>query len=169
MNLNIDWNHIVTASILLVILIILRMLLDMRIAVFVVKYFHFLPMRRFFRERPVSIEGKWRQIWSIADHSSFAEEDDRYSAVKLRQFGRYCYGEFRSDNRIYCVFGKITHGFFHGEWYDKKDEMGYFGTFQLIIVDERNMNGKWIGHSKFSAIIQEDNWVWHRQDKMPEA
>ena len=158
----IDWGHIITASILLAVLIILRTLLDFRIAIFIVKKFHFVPVRTLFREKPANISGNWKQVWSIRDTDNFSEFDERYSSISIRQFGRYCYGEFHSKGVTYSVFGKVNQGFFMGEWFDKEDEMGYFGTFELVIIDKNNMQGKWIGHSKTTTSVKGDNWVWNR-------
>ena len=142
-------------------LIILRLTLDLNIAVKLVKFLHFLPVRNYFRDKPPSVHGDWEQSWE-SDSERFPQNTDRHSNCELKQFCSYVYGEFTSKQRRYCLFGQIQRGFIFGRWFDAKDELGYFGTFELRIVDSNELKGRWIGHSNRSHEINHGCWSWSR-------
>ena len=64
---------------------------------------------------------------------------------------------------MYVIFGRVLHNYLIGDWYDKKDPLGYFGTFHLRIIDKNNMSGIWIGHSKTEQEVKGDSWNWKRK------
>jgi hypothetical protein len=142
----------------------LKTLLDLNLAPKLVRYLHWLPVRNYFREKPISIKGLWEQKWE-ASSTSFALDVDRHSNVEIKQLGSHCYGEFSSKRVKYCVFGRIEGGFFMGTWYDAKDKLGYFGTFQLRIVSGSLLVGRWMGHSNKSHEIKHGEWKWERIDE----
>ena len=168
-NIDIDWGKVGTGTIGLILGVILKMALDLNLGAWLVRTFHWLPVRKLFRTSPNQISGIWDQVWDFSSTSSsasdFSRELDRHSNISMRQFSSYCYGEFYSRQKTYSVYGQIKGDFFYGQWYDKNDKMGYFGSFELRIVDSSNMTGKWIGHSKRSQDIYGDLWTWKKISK----
>ena len=162
MNLTLDWNAILNAIIVFVLLILLRALLDFNLARNFVKYFYWIPLRNYFRTKPIKINGEWEEMWEIAGTEAFNDPTNRHSHPRIRQLDRYCYAEFIARGNTYGVFGRIVNNYFIGEWYDKKDPIGYFGTFHLLIVDSTTMKGKWIGHSKSKLGVREGDWNWKK-------
>ena len=155
-----DYNVIATGLLAPLLLLALRFLLDLSMAQFFVKYFWWLPVRTLFRDNPIDLGGVWEQQWGAAGSEDFAREIDRHSYTTLRQLGRYCYAEFYSKGVEYALFGYIKNGYLTGSWYDRTDKYSYFGTFQFKIVDSRELNGRFLGHSKRSSEVQQDVWVW---------
>jgi hypothetical protein len=60
------------------------------------------------------------------------------------------------------MFGKIEGAYLIGTWYDKKDKHAYFGAFQLRFVDSNTLEGKYVGHSRRTGLIQQDDWNWKK-------
>ncbi|MDD5400927.1 MAG: hypothetical protein PHQ93_07055 [Sulfurimonas sp.] len=160
--MEIDFNAIINGALSFVVLLILKALLDFKIAPFFVKYFYWLPVRNYFRSKPTQITGDWEQLWGSAKSENFLEDIDRHSYTNIKQFNSYCYAEFISKGITYIIFGRIINNHFVGDWYDKKDDLGYYGAFQLEITNSNNMNGMWIGHSKVTHIVKGDKWSWKK-------
>ena len=160
--MTIDWNHILTGTIGLAIGVFLKTLLDFNIAIYIIRWFHWLPVRWLFRTSPNVVSGLWEQIWNFESTSSFPKDIDRHSNVTIRQLGVFCYGEFHSKGKTYCIYAQTRENFIYGSWFDKKDKLGYFGTFELRVIDSNNMEGKWIGHSKTKQDIFGDTWIWKK-------
>lgn len=160
--MSLDWNAIVNSSIAFFILLILKTLLDFKVAQFFVKWFSWVPVRNYIRTKPASISGKWEQLWDSANSASFELERDRHSHPEIKQLGSYCYSEFISKGVTYVVFGRVINEYFVGDWYDKKDPRGYFGAFQLQIIDSSNLRGRWVGHSKTVYEVKSDIWNWKK-------
>jgi hypothetical protein len=159
--MQLDLNSIATATATLALCLILKILLDLGLARKFVKHFSWLPVRNYFRSKPIRLSGKWEQYWN-ANSTTFNEEIDRHSNVEIKQLSSYCYGEFSSKQISYCVFGRIEDKFLLGEWYDANDKLGYFGTFQLQVIDSKTMVGIWIGHSHKRNEIKYGEWTWKR-------
>lgn len=160
--LNINWPSVFTGAATFILILIIKILLDFRITHWWIKYFHWLPVRTFFRTKPIVLSGKWEESWELTDTKSFEDPTKRHSHPDIKQLGHYCYAEFIADGITYGVFGTIMNDYFIGEWYDVTDRIGYFGTFHLLIKDKKNMTGKWLGHSKSFHGIREGNWNWKR-------
>lgn len=160
--MNIDFNVIFTGLLAPVAVLIVKTLLDFKLAPLFVKYFSWIPVRGIFRRKPYEINGNWEHIWESAGSEGFAESNSRHSHSVIKQFGGYCYTEFFSKEVAYVVFGKIINEYFVGDWYDKSDSHGYFGTFQLQIIDSKTMKGRWIGHSKTRHAVKGDEWNWNK-------
>jgi hypothetical protein len=160
--MNIDWNVVATGLLAPVAVLIVKTILDFKLAPLFVKYFWWIPVRGMFRSKPINISGKWEQIWESAGSLGFSESSDRHSHPVIRQFGNYCYTEFQSKSKTYVVFGKIINDYLVGDWYDINDSNGYFGAFQLQIVDSNSMKGRWIGHSKTKHEVKGDEWTWSK-------
>lgn len=142
--------------------VILKIILDLNLAYFIVKHFYWLPVRSIFRTKPENISGDWTQIWESSVSDKYQEPASRKSKLKLKQFGKYIYGEFRANNdEEYFVFGEIIGKNIIGKWGDKNNELGYFGSYELRIVDSQNIKGLWLGHSNSKPdIINSNSWVW---------
>lgn len=160
--MTIDWSHVLTAIATIIMAIIFKTLLDFRLATFLVKWFHWLPVRNVFRDKPICLAGNWEEHWTT-DSPKFQDPKDRHSHGRILQLGRYCYTEFLAQGTRYAAFGQIKGNYFVGDWYDiGTDSIGYFGAFQLQIVDANTMTGKYIGHSTASAQVKTGNWNWRR-------
>lgn len=146
----VNWPAILTGAIGFIVLFVIKTLLDLRIGQFIVKWFYWVPVRNYFRAKPKNISGEWEHLWHAGGSSSYAESVSRHGHPIIKQLGHYCYAEFVSKGKKYCFFGQINGNYWVGDWYDIKDDDGYFGAFQLEIVDSNTMRGKWIGHSKQS-------------------
>ena len=142
--------------------VILKIILDFNLAFVIVKYFHWLPVRWLFRTKPENISGDWTQLWENNVSEKYEEVAGRKSSLKLKQFGKYIYGEFRANNdEEYFVFGEIIGRNIVGKWGDKKNELGYFGSYELRIIDSKNIGGIWLGHSNSQPnIINHNKWTW---------
>jgi len=113
--MTIDWNAVLNGTIVFVLLVFLKFLLDFKVAVFIVKYFSWMPIRNYFREKPIKISGQWEQIWESANSVSYKNETDRHSHPVIKQLGCYCYSEFFSKEVTYVVFGRIVGEYFVGD------------------------------------------------------
>lgn len=146
--------------------IIFKILLDMNLAMVIVKNLHWIPVRFLFRTKPYKISGKWTQLWENKVSDDYNTEDIRQSKLVIKQFGKYCYAEYRIKNdELYYIFGEIKGNNFIGKWGDKENELGYFGVFELRIVNAKKIIGKWMGHSnKRPERINTGEWNWNRND-----
>ena len=159
---NIDWTAIFTGTISFIIILLIKLLLDFKIAHWWIKYFWWIPVRNYFRSKPINISGSWEENWKLDGSVRFVDETKRHSHPKIKQLGSYCYAEFIADSKTYGVFGSVMNDYFIGEWYDVTDRLGYFGTFHLKINDDSSMSGKWLGHSKSFHGVREGDWTWNK-------
>lgn len=159
--MDIDIQAVLTGSVAFITCLLVKLLLDFHLAQWVVKHFSWLPVRNYFRAKPTVISGLWEQKWE-AQSTSFSSDIDRHSNVTVKQLGTFCYGEFTSKQVKYCVFGRVEGAFFIGHWYDSKDTLGYFGTFQLRIINNHSLLGRWMGHSNKSHEIKHGEWRWKK-------
>jgi len=154
-------TSLVLGCVPLLAMIILRIILDLRIAPWLVKRLSCIPVRTWFRDAPPDISGNWEQIWNSTS-AGFAEDTERHSSATMYQFGRYCYAEFTAKGTRYCLFGRIRENFLFGEWYPTKQQIGYFGAFKLHILADGKMSGLWLGHSQTTVAVNSDQWKWKR-------
>lgn len=159
---NISWWSIGAVAAPFLLLLVLRLLLDMRLAQIAVKYLYWLPVRNYFREKPLQLGGTWEHIWAAGGSAGYARDTDRHGHSRLRQLGSYVYAEVYSQAILYAFFGQIQKGYVVGNWYDVHDGSGYFGVFQLEIVSAKELRGLWLGHSKQSRVIRSDSSSWKR-------
>lgn len=157
-----DINVVLTGLLCPVALLVVRFFLDLRLADWIVKYFWWVPVRSLFRLRPIDVSGVWEQTWGSAGSESFKLDKDRHSYTTIRQFGPYCYAEFYSKGAAYCIFGKQEGGYITGTWKERDDDSSYFGAFQLKIVDAKKLSGRFVGHSKTTSQVLQDEWDWSR-------
>jgi hypothetical protein len=166
--MKIEWSHIFSASIGYLLVIIVRWFVDFNMGPFFVKRLFWVPTRTFFRANHYDVSGTWEHEWHFPNAaSSHTNPLERKSLLVVKQFGNFVYGEFSSASINYALFGKIKEGnFIIGDWYDPKDKLGYYGIFQLRIIDKSTIEGKWMGHSKKTTVINTDKWEWSRAEQI---
>ncbi|MGI2192709.1 hypothetical protein ACRN9V_14820 [Shewanella baltica] len=162
MEFSLDLNLIFNTVIAFALALFVKFLLDFKLALYIVKYLHFLPVRSFFRVKPVVLNGAWNQRWDV-ESANFSEENARQSFSSIRQFGSYCYSEFESNKSIYVLFGRLDRDQLIGEWFDMNDPLGYSGSFHFIIKNQHHMEGMWIGNSKTIVAVKSGTWRWTKQ------
>jgi hypothetical protein len=143
----------------------LKTMLDFNLAVVMVRWLSWIPVRFIFRIKVPKISGKWSQQWINTTSSRYPRQNDTSSSARIWQFGKYCYAEFNSleGNEYYYVFGEIIDRQIIGKWSDRKTLLGYFGAFELRIVDNNKLEGVWLGHSNATPNqINKDVWIWTR-------
>jgi hypothetical protein len=158
-----SWKSLALGASPLIIGIILRYILDLKLYPPSVKYLsRAKKLDRFlFRERYPEISGSWIQEWDISHER---KKDQKYtSEASIYRFGPYVYAEFSHKDIIYSVSGRIQNAHIIGIWYDKNDDWGYLGTFQLMVTDPSILKGRWIGHSKSRPKIRSGQWNWNRK------
>lgn len=160
--INLDWNVIATGLIAPSAVLAVKTLLDFSLSHYIVKYFHWLPVRGLFRANPPKLSGNWEQSWEAPGSPNFPNPGDRKSHTKIKQFGHYIYAEFKSKDRTYCIFGIIKNSYITGEWYDRHDRHAYFGTLQLKITDTSQLHGLYIGHSHRTSLVASGEWRWSK-------
>ena len=161
----INWESVLTGSLTFIIILAIKLILDFKIAHWWIKYLWWIPLRNYFRTKPISISGNWEENWELQSSERFKEDTKRHSHPRIKQQGKYCYAEFIADGKTYGVFGTIMNDYFIGEWYDVDDPIGYFGTFHLQIENSNNMSGKWLGHSKSFHGVRQGEWKWKKINK----
>ena len=157
------FSSLLLGAVPLISCIILRIILDLRLAPWVIVILDKIPVRGFFRDDPTILRGDWEQVWDSIS-AGFSSPADRHSNAHIYQFGRYCYAEFTAKGTRYTLLGRIHNEHLFGEWSAKKDKLGYFGAFKLRIEDSKSMNGVWIGHSKKELRINSDAWCWRKTE-----
>ena len=160
--MELDWSSIIPGILGFVLGLILKGLLDLNFAMVSVKYLSWLPVRSIFRSTPKEVSGSWEQKWDFTTDGRYINETDRHSHTEIKQLWKYIYAEFYSENDKYYIFGEIKDNYIIGHWGDLKDKEGYFGSFQLRVINSSLMTGRWIGHSKSTQDIFGDNWHWKK-------
>ena len=160
----IPWSHIAVATVPVLFLIALKLVLDLRLAPYLVKYLHRLPIRNYLREKPIDLRGTWEHLWGSGGSATYQKDIDRHGHSVMRQLGSFVYAEFYSQSVLYAFFGQIKHGYVVGDWFDIKDQNGYFGVFQLEISNSKQLKGLWLGHSKQDRTIRSDTSQWKKID-----
>lgn len=140
---------------------ILKILLDLNQGIFFVRYFYWISLRGIFRTKSDKISGLYQQHWSLEGSKIYSKKSDRQSLITIKQLNNYCYGEFVSKNKTYYIFGEIINRRIIGHWADKKSKLGYFGSFELTIIDQERIEGFWIGHSNENPrLINKHEWYF---------
>jgi len=160
--MDLDYNVIATGLAAPISLLIVRILLDLSIAHYLVKYFWWVPVRSLFRDHPPDLSGKWEQTWGAGGSKNFDEAVDRHSYTTVRQFGKYVYAEYDAKGQAYIFFGRIQGAYLIVEWYDKADKYAYFGAAQLRIISTKVLDGLYVGHSHRSGEVGAASWNWRK-------
>jgi hypothetical protein len=88
--------------------ILFKILLDFNLSIKLVKHLHKVPVRFLFRTKPFQVQGKWTQLWENRVSENYSAEEIRQSQLEIKQFGKYCYAEYRINNdELYYIFGEI--------------------------------------------------------------
>jgi hypothetical protein len=154
--------HLLGTVVLLAVVLVLRALIDLEMGVWVVRLLHWVPTRWLFRHRYIALKGQWEHIWN-GEVGHFQPATARHGQHYMYQLFRWVYARTRSQGKVFTAFGRIQGDYLIGRWYDNTDEAGYFGAFQLRIIDSRELQGKWIGHSKRNpGQIGVGTWSWKR-------
>lgn len=148
--------------VLLSVALALRFLFDLKLAQRFVQSSAWLMSRTIARDNPSKLTGDWEVIWGAGGSEAFESETDRHGHPKLYQAWRYVYGEFYSQGIKYAVFGKLSSNYFTGDWYDISDKSGYFGVFHVECINHKLLKGSWVGHSKTTREIRNDEIVFKR-------
>lgn len=127
--------------------IFLKILLDLNLGIFFIKTFYWISLRGIFRIKSNKISGIYKQHWTLNNNKKYSKISDRQSLITLKQLNNYCYGKFVSKEDTYYLFGEIIDRKIIGHWADIDSKLGYFGSFELTIIDKRRIEGVWIGHS----------------------
>jgi hypothetical protein len=159
-----SWSSTLLGAAPFLAVLILKLLIDLRLAPTLVRYFHWLPLRNYFREKPPQLRGTWEHTWAAGGSVRYESATDRHGHSELRQLGSYIYAEFYSQAKRYAFFGQIKNGHVVGDWFDVRDPAGYFGVFQLEIVNSTELRGIWLGHSKEKRTIRSDASIWKRMN-----
>jgi hypothetical protein len=157
--------HIFTPLIPFIIGIILKTILDFKLGPYMVKWLHWIPVRSIFRMKVENIAGEWKQVWSNTLSERYPAEQARTSKMIIKQFGSFVYGEFRANNdEEYYIYGELIGRNIVGKWRDRKNDLGYFGAFEVRIINNAQIHGLWCGHSNVRPEeIYTDHWDWVRQ------
>ena len=159
---SINWPAVATGTVSFLVMLILKSLLDLKMAHLLVKYLSFIPVRNIFRERPPKLSGNWEILWGHGGSERYSSDIDRHGHPEIKQLGSYIYFEFYSQQIKYSFFGCIQSGYVLGDWFDTRDKNGYFGVFQLEIISSNELKGSWLGHSKSSRAIRTDDLKCNR-------
>jgi len=143
--------------------IMVKLVLDLNLAPILVKRLSYINLasRTIFRSIPPSLSGSWEVYWA-SDSVDFSDSSDRKKKAEIYQFGNYTFCEYEANERIYCFFGRSKNTYLTGNYWDKKDSLGYHGAFQLKIVSSEKMVGRWAGHSNKSIEINTDTYIWKK-------
>ncbi len=153
-----EWIEVVIPIVTLAVGLCPKNLLDLDVAYWIVKTFYRIPVRWFFRQRYPALSGQWEEAWET-NADSHKTPQDRHSHPYIRQLGPYLYAEHFAKGIKYEVIGRIHNGFLVGHWSDLNDSLGYFGTFQLRIINGNTLDGRWIGQS-VTGIVNTGEWKW---------
>ncbi|HHF2860020.1 hypothetical protein [Vibrio parahaemolyticus] len=162
-----EFNYMSLASGVLIFVagIVVKLILDLNLAPRLVKWLSYINLasRTIFRSMPPSLSGDWEVYWESSSED-FSDSSDRKKNAKIYQFGNYTFCEYEAKERVYCFFGKSKNTYLTGNYWDKKDPLGYHGAFQLKIINSEQMIGRWAGHSNKGIAINTDTYIWK---KMP--
>ena len=144
------------SAVIFSVLILLKAILDLHIAPWLVRWLGKLPTRGLFRQKWTDLAGKWAMQWEAGGSEDFSDLSRRLADLQIWQFGPYCYGKFITGGSSYALFARVKEPHLVGDWYATKDKHGYFGVLQLTITSERELEGKWLGHSKRTTEVRAD-------------
>ncbi len=110
-----------------------------------------------------TLSGKWDQDWQVDGATARVIHQD--TEMNLSQLGKSLVGSFKFDDRTYKIRGKIENNtYISGIWFDEKIGQVYHGSFQARIeVNNKEINGKWVGFSRSHNRINTGDWRWSRR------
>ncbi|WP_345978896.1 hypothetical protein [Sulfurimonas sp. HSL3-2] len=158
-----NFMSLVSGVLIFVVGIVVKLILDLNLAPILVKWLSYInPVSRaIFRNLPPSLSGSWDVYWET-DSQDFINPIGRKQTANIYQFSNYIFCEYKANSRTYCFFAKSKNSYLTGNYWDKKDPLGYHGAFQLKIVNSANMLGRWAGHSNKNNKINTDTYIWKK-------
>lgn len=143
--------------------VLVKLILDLNLAPILVKWLSYINVvsRAIFRKLPPSLSGGWHIYWE-SDSEDFKDSDGRTRTAEIYQFSNYTFCEYEAGGRTYCFFGKCKNTYLTGNYWDKKDPLGYHGAFQLKIINSEKMVGRWAGHSNKNNEINTNTYIWEK-------
>ncbi|SDU67355.1 hypothetical protein [Desulfobacula phenolica] len=144
--MNINWPSLLIGASPLIIGLILKLLLDIKLWPPLIKLLSKIPVRSIYRDNPPNLRGEWDVFWE-SESPNFEDAKDRHKTARIYQFSDYCYADYAALDQRYCMTGKIEGSHLTGVWYNKNDNHGYRGAFQLRIGNSKKLTGRWLGFS----------------------
>ena len=110
-----------------------------------------------------SLTGTWDQDWQVDRANEKVIHKD--TTLKLNQFGKSLVGSFSFEDRKYRIRARIENNtYISGIWFDEKIGQVYHGSFQARIeINNKEVNGKWVGFSRSHNKINTGNWTWKKR------
>lgn len=107
-----------------------------------------------------SLSGDWIQDWQVDGSVDKVIHND--TKMILSQFGKSLVGTFRFNDRTYKIRARIENNIYiSGIWFDEKVGQVYHGSFQARIeINNKEINGKWVGFSRSHSRINTGDWRW---------
>ena len=148
----------------IILLLVLRNLLEFRIAPKLVKFLSKVPTRGIeFRKHP-NLKGIWDHKYET-EGGAGSQPVVTNDSKQMYQFSNFFYSEFVADGEEYYLLARIDDGYLTGDWRTKRSKYNsYSGGVQLKVVDERTLRGRWMGFSKSDSLIRHGTWEWTRTD-----
>ena len=148
----------VGAAISLALALVFIPLLQDRVTDFLVKTFGgSLSLRR-----ADSLTGTWDQDWQVDGSADVVHHQD--TKLTLKHLGKSLVGTFHYQDRTYRIRARIENNtYISGIWFDERTGQVYHGALQARIeVNQREINGKWVGFSRTHNRINTGSWMWRR-------
>jgi hypothetical protein len=161
--MELNFMSLVSGILIFVVGIVVKLVLDLNCAPILVKWLSYINLasRAIFRSIPPSLSGNWEVYWA-SNSEDFSNSLDRKKKAKIYQFANYTFCEYEAGGSVYCFFGRSKNTYLTGNYWDKKDSLGYHGAFQLKIINSGKMVGRWAGHSNKGIEINTDTYIWEK-------
>lgn len=110
-----------------------------------------------------SLSGTWDQDWQVDNSADAVKHDD--TTLLLKHLGKSIVGTFKFQDRTYKIRGRIENNIYiSGIWFDERAGQVYHGALQARIeVNQKEVNGKWVGFSRTHNRINTGTWRWRRR------
>ena len=107
-----------------------------------------------------TLTGVWDQDWQVDRANKKIIHQD--TTMNLSQLGKSIVGDFSFEDRKYRIRARIENNtYISGIWFDEKVGQVYHGSFQARIeINNKEVNGKWVGFSRTHNKINTGNWSW---------
>lgn len=147
------------AAISLILALIFVPLLQDRVTDFLVEKFG----GSFSLRKSDSLSGTWDQDWQVDGSPDPVRHHD--TKLTLKHLGKSIVGTFHFQDRTYKIRGRIENNtYISGIWFDERAGQVYHGALQARIeVNQREINGKWVGFSRTHNRINTGTWQWTRR------
>lgn len=110
-----------------------------------------------------SLSGAWDQDWQVDGSPESVRHDE--TTLTLKHLGKSIVGTFYFQDRTYKIRGRIENNtYISGIWFDERAGQVYHGALQARIeVNQKEINGKWVGFSRAHNRINTGTWRWKRR------